>query len=105
MRYSQLFGKTNKKAKSFDSVNATLLIKAGYIDQLMAGVYTMLPLGLRVMNKIETVVREEMSKISNEVLMPSLSPRELWQKTGRLDTVDVIMQTIGANQADRKSVV
>lgn len=99
MRYSQLFGKTNKKAKSFDSVNATLLIKAGYIDQLMAGVYTMLPLGLRVMNKIETVVREEMSKISNEVLMPSLSPRELWQKTGRLDTVDVIMQTIGANQA------
>lgn len=99
MRYSKLFGKTNKKAKEFDSVNATLLIKAGYIDQVMAGVYTMLPLGLMVLNKIENIIREEMSAISNEVLMPSLSPRELWQKTGRLDTVDVIMQTIGANES------
>lgn len=92
-----MFGKTNKKAKEFDSVNATLLIKAGYIDQVMAGVYSYLPLGLKVMKKIEDVVRIEMDKISNEILMSSLSPRELWQKTGRLDSVDVMMETRGAS--------
>lgn len=97
MRYSKLFGKTNKKSKNFESVNASLLIKAGYIDQVMAGVYTFLPLGLRVLNKIETIVRAEMNLIASEVLMPSLAPRELWQQTGRLETVDVLMSTRGAN--------
>ncbi len=65
----------------------------------MAGVYTFLPLGLRVLSKIENIVREEMNKIASEVLMPSLSPREVWAKTGRLEKMDVMMQTQGANPA------
>lgn len=97
MKYSKLFGKTNKTAKNYESINATLLQKAGYIDQVMAGVYTYLPLGLRVLGKIENIVRNHMDKISSEVLMPSLAPKENWAKTGRLDKVDVLMQAIGAN--------
>lgn len=99
MKYSLLFGKTNRTAKEFDSINATLLQKAGYIDQVMAGVYTFLPLGLRVLSKIENIVRDEMNKIASEVLMPSLSPRDVWAKTGRLEKMDVMMQTQGANPA------
>lgn len=97
MRYSKMFGRTNKNAKTFDSDNATYLIKAGYIDQVMAGVYTFLPLGLRVLNKIENIIREEMNKISSEVLMPAITPMALWEKTKRLNTVDVLMKTTPAN--------
>ncbi|MEK7556625.1 MAG: proline--tRNA ligase [Patescibacteria group bacterium] len=102
MRYSQFFLKTSKDAKEFDSVNATLLQKGGFIHQTMAGVYTFLPLGLRVLNKIENIVREEMDKLGSELLMPALSPKELWQTTGRLETVDVLFEARGANEASRK---
>lgn len=99
MRYSQSFVKTNKNAKDFDSMNATLLIKAGFVDQLMAGVYSYLPLGVRVLQKVEQIVREEMDKISVEVFMPSLAPIAQWQQSGRFDTVDVLMKTVPANKA------
>ncbi len=102
MLYSKLFGKTNKSEKQLGSVNATLLKKAGYVDQVMAGVYTYLPLGLRVLNKIEQIIREEMDKISSEILMPAIVPLQLWQQTKRLDTVDVLMKTTPANEAARK---
>jgi len=102
MKYTQLYTKTNKSGKDFDSINATYLINGGFIDQTMAGVYTFLPLGLRVLNKIEQIVREEMNTIGVEVLMPALSPFALWEQTGRLDTVDVLMKTSGANEASRK---
>ena len=60
MKQSQLFTKTQKDApKDETSVNAKLLIRAGFVDKLMAGVYTLLPLGLRVMKKIENIIREE----------------------------------------------
>lgn len=98
MKYSQLHIKTNKSAKDFSSINASYLIKGGFIDQTMAGVYSFLPLGLRVLNRIEAIVREEMNKIAVEILMPSLSPMELWEKTGRIQTVDVLMKTTAANQ-------
>lgn len=98
MRYTQTFGKTKKTSKDFDSINATLLIKAGFVDQVMAGVYTYLPLGARVLSKIENIVRDEMSKISSEVFMPSLSPMELWQATGRLEKIDVQFKVSGANK-------
>lgn len=97
MKQSQLFGKTNKSAKEFDSTNATLLIKAGFIDQVMAGGYSYLTLGLRTLTKIENIIREEMNKISAEVLMPCLTPVQLWETTGRLNTVDVLMKTTPAN--------
>src|SRR5512133_2059151 len=85
MRYSKLFGKTVKNVSSdLESRNAELLIKAGYVDQLTAGVYTYLPLGLRVLDKIRNIVREEMDAIGGqEIAMPSPVPKEPWTVTGR----------------------
>jgi len=90
MKQSQLFTKTQKDAlKDEMSVNAQLLIRAGFVDKLMAGVYTFLPLGLRVMKKIENIIREEMNAIGGqEVFMPTLHPKENWLKTGRWGTMD-----------------
>jgi prolyl-tRNA synthetase len=99
MLYSKLFGKTKKQSKQYDSVNATLLIKAGFIDQVMAGTYTYLTLGMRVLTKIENIIREEMNTVADEVLMPSIVPISLWQQTNRFDTVDVLMKTTPANSA------
>lgn len=103
MRQSQLFTKTRKEAPSDEvSKNAILLTRAGYIHKEMAGVYTMLPLGLRVLKKIEDIVRHHMDTVASEVLMPSLSPEERWSATGRLETIDVLMKTIPANAASQE---
>jgi len=85
MRQSQLFTKTLKEApKDEKSINAQLLIRAGFIDKLTAGVYSFLPLGLRVLKKVENIIREEMENISGqELLLPALHPKEIWQKTNR----------------------
>jgi prolyl-tRNA synthetase len=85
MRYSKLFGKTVKNVSSdLESKNAELLIKGGFVDQLTAGVYTYLPLGLRVLNRIKGIVREEMDAIGGqEILMPALTPKEPWKISGR----------------------
>ncbi len=100
MRQSQLHTKTRKEAPSDEtSKNAQLLIRAGFIHKEMAGVYTMLPLGLRVLTKIENIIRHNMDTIGNELVMSALAPRELWEKTGRLDVVDVLMKTEPANKA------
>ena len=68
----------------------------------MSGVYTFLPLGMRVLHKIENIVREEMDKIGVEILMPSLSPKKMWEDTGRLDIVDVLFMASGANDKSRE---
>lgn len=85
MLQSKLFTKTFKQApKDEVSLNAQLLIRAGFIDKVMAGVYTYLPLGLRVLNKVKAIIREEMAQIDGqEILMPALLPKEPWEKTGR----------------------
>jgi len=85
MRYSQLFGRTSKTAPAdAESKNARLLVQAGFTDQLMAGVYTYLPLGLRVLDRVKNVIRQEMDAIGGqEILMPALQPSEPWEKTGR----------------------
>lgn len=85
MKQSKLFVKTLKEApKDEMSKNAELLIRAGFVDKLMAGVYSFLPLGLRVLNKINAIVREEINAIGGEeILMPALQPRENWDKTNR----------------------
>lgn len=98
MKYSQLLTKTQKTTKEFDSTNATLLAKAGFVDQTMAGVYTFLPLGLRVLTKIENIVRKHMDEIGAEMLLPSLAPKWNWETTGRLETVDVLFKATGANK-------
>ncbi len=94
MRYSQLFGKTLRYApKDAETINHKLLTQAGFVEQLMAGVYSYLPLGLRVLRKIEGVVREEMNVIGgNELLMPVLHPKENWVKTGGWDGIDVLFK-------------
>lgn len=80
--------KTLRKADE-PSRNAELLTRAGYVNQLSAGVYTYLPLGLRVLNKIAGVIREEMDKAGGqEILMPVMQPRENWEKTGRWEAMD-----------------
>lgn len=92
MKYSKLFPKTLKQTPSgAEFVNHQLLTRAGFIHQEMAGVYTYLPLGWRVLDKISDIVREEMDKIGGqEMLMPVLHPAANWAKTGRLKSFDAL---------------
>lgn len=85
MRQTQLFTKTRKEApKDEVSKNAELLIRAGYVHKEMAGVYSYLPLGLRVLNKINGIIREEMNAIGGqELLLTALQSPEVWEKTDR----------------------
>lgn len=85
MRYSKLFGRTLREApREAEVISHKLLAKAGYIDQLVSGVYTFLPLGWRVHRKVEQIVREEMEAIgAQELLMPTLQKKEQWTETGR----------------------
>ncbi|MCK5412868.1 MAG: prolyl-tRNA synthetase [Candidatus Pacebacteria bacterium] len=93
MKQSKLFGKTTKEIpKDETSKNAQYLIRGGFVDKSMAGVYTYLPLGKRVLTKIENIIREEMDAIGGqEILMPALMKKEDWQTTGRWD-IDVMMK-------------
>lgn len=97
MRVSHIFTKTLKNIPADEvAKNAQLLIRAGYVYKEMAGAYAYLPLGLRVVENIKQIVREEMNAIrSNEVIMTSLQRREVWEKTGRWDdkVVDVWFKT------------
>lgn len=94
MLYSKLFTKTTKEVSSDEtSKNAQLLIQAGYIHKTMAGVYAFLPLGLRVLNNIENIVRENLNQIGGqEILMNGIQPKANWDKTGRWNTVDVLFK-------------
>jgi prolyl-tRNA synthetase len=87
MRVSQLFTKTRKDAPADEvSKNAQLLTRAGYIHKEMAGVYAYLPLGLRVLENIKKIVREEMNAIGGqEVMMTALQPQDIFEKTDRWD--------------------
>lgn len=85
MRMNKLFTRTSKQAPADEVArNARLLIQAGYVYKTMAGVYSYTPLGLRVVENIKQIVREEMNAIdSQELIMSSLQRKELWQETGR----------------------
>jgi prolyl-tRNA synthetase len=91
MRQSQLFTKTRKEAPSDEtSKNAQLLIRAGFIHKEMAGVYSLLPLGFSVINKIKKIVSEEMEKLGSvEILMSTLQNKEVWETTDRWDSEKV----------------
>ncbi|OGM26930.1 hypothetical protein A3A76_05875 [Candidatus Woesebacteria bacterium RIFCSPLOWO2_01_FULL_39_23] len=93
MKQSTLFPKTRKEApKDAESINHKLLVRAGFIDQLMAGSWTLLPLGWRVVTKINQIIREEMNAIGGqEMLMPLLHPKEIWKETGRWDKAEEIL--------------
>lgn len=87
MRLSQLFTRTHKDAPADETArNAQLLIRAGFIHKEMAGVYAYLPLGVRVLENIKSIVRQEMDAVGGQELqMTVLQPKELWEKTDRWD--------------------
>jgi prolyl-tRNA synthetase len=86
LRFSRFFARTQKEIPSeADSISHQLLVRAGMIQQVAAGIYAYLPLGLMVLNKIERIIREEMNKAGGqELMMPALQPIELWEQSGRL---------------------
>ncbi|MFA5175049.1 MAG: aminoacyl--tRNA ligase-related protein [Patescibacteria group bacterium] len=96
MLYSKLFGKTSKTAPSDTySANARLLTQAGFVSKQIAGVYNYLPLGLRVLNKIQAIIREEINAVGgNEVLMPAMAQEENYAITGR-DKMDILFRMTG----------
>lgn len=93
MRQTQLFTKTRKEAPADEQAkNAQLLIRAGFVHKEMAGVYAYLPLGLRVLEKIKSIVRDEINRVNGqELIMTTLQNKQLWEKTNRWneEVVDV----------------
>ncbi|MFA7000128.1 MAG: aminoacyl--tRNA ligase-related protein [Candidatus Paceibacterota bacterium] len=104
MKQSQLFTKTKKESPADEvSLNAELLIKAGFINKEMAGVYSYLPLGLRVIKKIENIIREEMEAIGGqEVTLTALQEKDTWEPTNQWsdDQVDVWFKTKLKNETE-----
>jgi prolyl-tRNA synthetase len=99
MLQSKLFYKTNKnKSADAQSVSHDLLIRAGYIDQLMSGVYSYLPLGYRVLKNIENIIRRNMELVDGqELLLPVLQPKENWVKTDRINIEKEILFLMKGN--------
>jgi len=97
MLQSYLFTKTKREApKDEEAINAQLLIRGGFVDKLAAGIYNFLPLGLRVLRKIENIIREEMMAIGGqEILMAALHPKEIWEITGRWKNFDALFKFKG----------
>lgn len=104
MKMSTLFTKTFKDApQDAESANAKYLIRGGFVDQQMAGVYSYLPLGLKVLRKVQEIVREEMDAIGGqEILMPALLSSEPWKTSGRWSDPgpEVMFQFKGAGDRD-----
>ncbi len=104
MRQSQLFSKTRREAPADEvSKNAVLLTRAGFVSKELAGVYSYLPLGWRVVQKIKKIVAQEMEKLgSSEILMSSLQNKELWEKTDRWsdEKVDVWFKSTFKNGSE-----
>ena len=100
MYFSKLFGKTLKEIPAeADSLSHQLLVRAGMIQQVAAGIYAYLPMGWRVLRKIENIIRQEMDNAGGqELMMPSLQPLDLWEKSGRLPSFGKTIFTI----TDRK---
>ncbi|MBM3153804.1 MAG: proline--tRNA ligase [Chloroflexi bacterium] len=103
MRFSRLFGKTLKeKPSEADSISHQLLLRAGMVQQVAAGVYSYLPLGWRILKKIEQIIREEMDKAGGqELMMPTLQPFELWEQSERYPSFGKTLFTV----TDRKEHV
>jgi prolyl-tRNA synthetase len=94
MKMSRLFAKTSKTAPAeADTANAKFLLQGAFVHQEMAGVYSWLPLGLRALNKVAGIIRDEMNAIGGqEILMSALQPKENWETTGRWDSVDILFK-------------
>ena len=97
MRMSQLFSQTLREAPAdAQSEGFALLVRAGFIRQIAAGIFATLPLGLRALRKIEAIMREEMNAIGGQELsMPVVLPADLWKETGRWYTVGAELARLG----------
>ncbi len=102
MRYSHFLGKTRRDAPAGElSLNAKLLEQAGYVNKLSAGVYSYLPLGKKVIDKIAQIIREEMNAVDGqEIFLPALHPADNWKVTGRWETFDVLFRLKDASEKD-----
>ncbi len=87
MRTSQFLLATQKEIPAdAEMISHQLMLRAGMIRKLAAGIYTWLPLGLRVLRRVEAIIREEMNRTgAMEILMPLLHPADIWRETGRWD--------------------
>ena len=94
MKQSSLFSKTQKfNPQDEESLNAKLLLRAGYVYKIMAGVYSYLPLGLMALKNIENIIRKHMVAAGgSEIYMSALHPKSAWEVTGRYDTLDVLFR-------------
>lgn len=102
MTFTKNFIKTKREISSeIESKNGRLLTQAGFISMQLAGAYNYLPLGLITLRKIGDIVRKHMNEISSEVMMTELQPIEIWEKTKRINTVDVLMKTTGASELSK----
>ena len=90
MRMSRMFSKTLREAPNgADTKGYEYLLRAGYIRQMGAGIFSLLPLGFRATQKIETIIREEMDRIgAEELMMPVVNPADIWKETGRFFSID-----------------
>ncbi len=89
MKLTNFFYKAQREdPKDETSINAKFLIRAGFIDKLSGGIYTFLPLGFKVCEKIKNIIREEISLLGGqEIIMPAIHPKSNWEKTGRWETM------------------
>lgn len=106
MRMSKMFSKTLREAPSAaDSKGYEMLLRAGFVRQMGAGIFTLLPLGYRTTQKIENIIREEMDHIGGqEILMPVVNPADIWKETGRYYSIDKEMTRFN-DRANRDMVL
>jgi prolyl-tRNA synthetase len=106
MRFSRLLGRTLKDAPSdAECISHSYLVRAGMVQQVSTGVYSYMPMGWRVFRKIEQIIREEMDAAGGqELMMPSLQPMELWEKSGRLPSFDKTLFVV-TDRKDHKLVM
>ncbi|MDJ0792165.1 MAG: proline--tRNA ligase, partial [Acidimicrobiia bacterium] len=100
MRWSQAFIPTLREDPAdAEAVSHKLLVRGGFVRQLMSGVYSMLPLGQLVREKVMGIIREEMNRIGGqEFLLPQLHPRDIWERTGRIETMGEIIMELEDNK-------
>ncbi|HZP26791.1 MAG TPA: proline--tRNA ligase [Dehalococcoidia bacterium] len=106
MRLSHLLGKTQRQPPAdAETVSHRLLVQGGFVSQIAAGVYAYLPLGWRVLRKVEQIIREEMDAAGGqELMLPAIQPRELWKSSGRDQTMDDVLFRL-KDKRDREFVL
>src|SRR3989344_7883295 len=101
MKYSKGFIHPQKTTGQYDSKSHELLVRAGFIDQVGSGIFTLLTPGRLVMNKIENTVRTHMNELgAHEITMPNLHPKVNWEKTARWDNFDVLFKLKSQTDAE-----